>query len=196
MKKFIQLILILILIFFFYVLYNKYFLGTKKNDVNQKNDKIIKNNFSKKRNQIKNLKYEINFDQKQKYIINSELSEIINDGDTELIYMKNVNAKFFNSDGSTISLYSDTAEYNNINYNSIFKKNVKIVYKDTKINADKVEMFATKKKIYIRDNVNYYDQNVNLQADVVLIDLESNLIEIFMNNKIKDVTIKKNLINE
>ena len=85
MKRVIQLILFLILIFSSIIVYLIYFSENKDKQI--KTD-IIKNDQSSdqtKNNVIKNLKYEVRFDQDSQYIITADLSEITYDNNVELV---------------------------------------------------------------------------------------------------------------
>ena len=93
MKKFIQFFLFLLIIIISVFINQTYFKKDeiKKNILEKEQDDSL---ISDKNNLIKNLKYEINFDNNTQYIITAELSEIIYDEGVEIVKMQKVKAKF------------------------------------------------------------------------------------------------------
>ena len=83
-------------------------------DQNSEVDKIIEENSltENSNNLIKNLKYNVNFENNSSYSITQE-SELINENNVEIIIMKNVEAIFTSSDNK-IKDYLKNAKYNNL----------------------------------------------------------------------------------
>ena len=128
MKRVIQLILFLILIFSSIIVYLIFFSENKDKKI--KTD-IIKNDQSSdqtKNNVIKNLKYEVRFDQDSQYIITADLSEITYDNNVELVSMQKVIAIYIDKNNIPTVITSDKAIYNNSNYNTNFSENIQIEY--------------------------------------------------------------------
>ena len=132
MKKIAQISLFCFVILALFIFNKKYFL-TNNNDAIE--PKITENRLVKKteNNLIKNLKYEIKLDQDSQYIITSELSELINSNDAEIVEMQMVTAIIIDKNKIPLIIKSDNAEYNNINYNTKFRDNVLIEYMNNKI---------------------------------------------------------------
>ena len=129
MKRIIQLSLLLLLAFISFELYKEYFQETKK--LSSKTIVTsIDSNIENKNNLIKNLQYEVVIDQKNKYIIKSDMGEITYEGENEIVKMTNVTGLLLDKFNSPITITSDKAFYNNTNYNTNFFENVKIQYLD------------------------------------------------------------------
>ena len=143
MKRVIQLVLFLILILISIIVYFVYF---SENENEQIKTDIIKNDQisnQTKNNLIKNLKYEVTFDQNSKYIITADLSEITYDNNVELVTMQKVVAIFIDKNNIPTIITSDKAIYNNSNYNTKFSENIQIEYIDNTILADNMDLDFT-----------------------------------------------------
>ena len=97
MKKFLQLFFFLILILISWYSYFNYFKVEKVNNVKISDKKEISSEENSK-NLIKNLKYEIKFENNAEYTLNAESSEITYKDQIEIVLMKKVNA-FINKKG-------------------------------------------------------------------------------------------------
>ena len=127
MKKIlIQVFLFLIVILIGIFTYQKYFKSEIK--VANKIKKENQENLNNSNNLIKNLKYNVKFENNTEYFISSELSEIIYINNIEIVQMQSVIAIFKDKDGSALKIVSKEAKYNNSTYNTIFENKVKIVY--------------------------------------------------------------------
>jgi len=189
MKRFIQLILSLFLILAAVLFYNIYFISDKKTGLlsTEIKDQPL---LEKKNNLIKNLKYNVNFDKNKKYSITSNLSEIIYIDNIEIISMQKVVAIFSNEDGIPTTIKSDSATYNNSTFETNFDKNVRIEYLDNLIVSDKVDISFKENIISIYDNVEYEGSRGMIKSDNLIINLITNDIEIYMNDKKKKVKLK------
>ena len=123
MKNLIQFSLVCLVIISSYVFYNKYL---AKKDRNSKEVFSVGNDFIKKseNNQIKNLKYEINLNENNQYIISSVFSELIKSNDHELVEMQIVEAQFLDKKQLALFIKAENASYNAQNYNTIFRTNI------------------------------------------------------------------------
>ena len=188
MKRFIQLSLILIIIIFFFFFYKKYFQNEKK--IILENKKSITNDeLSEKseHNLIKNLKYEVKLDQNKQYIITADLSEITYENNAELVKMQKVKAVFIDQDKIPITVTSETAVYNSLNYNTSFRKNVKIKYIDNIIVADKMDLNFEDNIIKVFENVKYNGLKIDMKTDNIKINLITKKIDIYMSDSAKKV---------
>ena len=95
------------------------------------------------------------------------------------------------NDSEPISIYSDFALYDNINYDSNFYGNVKLAHVFHKINCGKIDLAFKDNLVFISDNVIYKNLDTKLTADEVRIDLLTKDIKIFMNEKNKKIRIEK-----
>jgi lipopolysaccharide export system protein LptA len=87
------------------------------------------------------------------------------------------------SDNTSITISSNKAIYNNNNYNSFFRENVKIIYSDNLIYADKMNLNFLENKIIIYENVKYIGSYGQLKTDNISIDLLTKEIQIYMDNE-------------
>tara|TARA_B100001093_G_scaffold518553_1_gene603837 strand:- start:1447 stop:2022 length:576 start_codon:yes stop_codon:yes gene_type:complete len=142
-------------------------------------------------NQIKNLRYEINLDNNNQYIITSNFSELINSNEYEIVKMQGVEAIFIEKEKIPILIKSDNADYNNENYNTDFKNNVLIEYMDNKIFSDKLNIDFKKNKIRIFENVLYKGELGIIKTDNIVINLTTKKIDINMSNENKNVELIK-----
>lgn len=189
MKRIIQLTLLLLLASISYVLYKEYFQETKKLS-SQTSITSINSNIESKNNLIKDLQYEVIIDQKNKYVIKSDMGEITYKDGNEIVLMKNVTGLLLDKFNTPITITSDEASYNNTNYNTNFFQNVKIQYLDNHIMSNKMDIDFKKKKILIHDNVNYQGENQVIYTDNIEISLITKKISIYMNDNENRVKIK------
>ena len=188
MNRIIQLILFVILIFFTLVFYNVYLADNKKiSSVNNLSSNTILEQTGN--NLIKNLKYEVNLDQDNRYIITAELSEITYENDNELVKMQKVIAIFIDGNNMPITVTSDKALFNSTDYDTKFRDNVIIEYIDNIIFADKMDLDFKNNIITVFDNVKYDGIQGNLSADNIKVNLISKKIDIYMNNNKDNVEI-------
>jgi hypothetical protein len=192
-KKLIQLFIILTIIISFYLIFKNYLINDQNKEVTKSNldnsgkiDKIDDGD-----NLIKNLRYEINLNQNQKYILTAKKSNISNLDDTEIVYMEKVKAIFFDKKGNQMIVTSDTGMFNSSTYDSEFSNNIKINYDNHEIVAEKMNLNFAKKIIKIYKDVIYFNTDLSLVADIISINLVTNKTDIFMNNN-KKVLINKN----
>jgi hypothetical protein len=193
-KRLIQLVIILIIILSFYLLFKNYLLTDE-------NEKVIKNELDNlevitkndnDKNLIKNLKYEINLYQNQKYILTAMKSNVTNQDGAEIILMEKVKAIYFDKNDNQMIITSDNGMFNSSSYNSDFSNNVKIQYDNHEIVAKKMNLNFTKKIINIYEDVVYFNADLSLEADIVLIDLITKKTDIFMKDNDKKVLINAN----
>jgi len=193
-KRSIQLIIILIIILSFYLIFKNYLIFDE-------DKKVVKNSFNNleeitkndnDENLIKNLKYEINIDQNQKYVLTAKKSSVSNLDGAEIIYMEKVKAIFFDENDNQMIVTSDNGIFNGSSYDSEFNSNVKINYDNHEILAEKMNLNFAKKIINIYENVLYFNADLSLVADIVSINLITKKTDIYMNNNKKKVLINTN----
>ena len=189
MKRVIQLVLFLILILISIIVYLVYFSQDKNQQIKTdiiKNDQISNQT---KNNLIKNLKYEVTFDQNSKYVITADLSEITYDNNVELVTMQKVVAIFIDKSNIPTIITSDKAIYNNSNYNTKFSENIQIEYIDNTILADNMDLDFTNDIIKIYENITYKGNQGTIKTDNIKIDLITKKIDIYMTNKKDNVEV-------
>ena len=194
MKKFVQLVLILLIVIISIFFYNKYFRVNEVSEIERKIEPIIETNekntsIETKNNLIKNLKYDVNLENNTKYNISSDLSEIIYVDNIEYVRMQNVVAIFIDENNIPIIIKAKKALFNNSTYNTQFDQNVEIKYLDNLINSDELDLDFNENIASIYNNVVYEGNNGTIKTDNIKINLITKKIDIFMNNKKNKVKI-------
>ena len=178
MKKILQIFLVIVLLLFSFIFYNNYIKPPKATNKIEKNEKILQEN---KNNLIKNLKYNVKFDDNTEYSINAELSELVYEQDVEIVYMKVVNAELINRENISLTIKSKKAKYNNLSYNTNFSEDVIIEYMDNKIYSDNLDLDFDKNIIKIYNNVVYDGTQGLIETDNILMNIKTKEIKIFMD---------------
>jgi lipopolysaccharide export system protein LptA len=194
MRNIIQIFLIIILIFLILLFYNKYLKNNNDTNYNDINNKNISEKFSideNINNTIQNLEYNITINQENNYKLSSKASEIIYEGNIELIKMYDVKATFKNKNKNDIIIKSEEAIYNNENYYTTFNKNVTIEYLENMIFGDSLNLNIEKNFMIISGNVKFDGLTGQLFTDNIKLDMTTKKIEMFMNDKNKKVFLNK-----
>ena len=106
------------------------------------------------------------------------------------IYLTNVKALINLKNSENITITSDFGKYNNVNFDTIFSKNVIIKYLDNKITSEYVDFSIKRNSMEISKNVIYTNKNDIMKADVIEINIETKDTKIFMYEENKKVNIK------
>ena len=197
-KTLIQLALILMLILIIFFIFNKYFytedkinevsnttsLSEKKNDLLNKD--LKKDNID---NEIVNLTYEKFDTNGNKYLIKAKKG-ILDSKNPSVIYMSTVEASLIYLNKDKLTIYSKEAIFNKENFKTTFSKKVKLIYEDQILESNNLEFLIDKNIAIFKDNVKYYNQNIEAFADIVIINLLTKEIDIKSKNQ-KKIKIKK-----
>ena len=189
MKKLLQLFLLTILVSISYFSYQNYFKADNVAVIKKNNEDKGVISESEKGNFIKNLKYEVKFENNTEYTLSASKSEIIYENEIEIVLMKKVNAFFIDKKGLPLIIEADEAIYNNSNYNTNFTNNVVIKYIGNTIRSSNLDLNFSENIVTIYNNVVYDGIKGLLKADNVKINIDTRDIEIFMNNSIDKVEI-------
>ena len=198
-KTLIQLVLILILIFIFFFIFNKYFYTEDKikEDNNIQSLNIEKNNLLNKSidktnidNEIIKLTYEKFDTNGNKYLIKAEKG-LLDSNRPNIVYMDVVEASLIYLNNERLIIYSKEAIFNKENFKTTFSKNVKLIYKEHVLTSNNLEFLIDKNIAIFKDNVKYYNQNIEAFGDIVVINLLKKEIDIKSENQ-KKIKIKKN----
>ena len=106
-------------------------------------------------NLIKNLEYNVTFDNNTKYTITAEFSELRYEDNIEIVEMQFVTAIFNDKDGIPLIVTSKNASYNNLNYNTKFSNNVKVIYLSNILLSEKLDINFSENIVKIYENVVY-----------------------------------------
>tara|TARA_B100001173_G_scaffold252351_1_gene223463 strand:+ start:315 stop:890 length:576 start_codon:yes stop_codon:yes gene_type:complete len=188
MKKplIVQLILFFLIIIISLIVYLNYF---KENDKNLKKiDKDNKINKNLKDNVIENIVYESSDNKDRTYIIKAETG-IIDESNTEIISMKNVNAKVILKNGNIIYINSLEAKYNILSYETLFERNVELNFLDHKVTSDNLDLLFNENILTAYNNLLYKNSNLSMNADKIEIDMITKNSKIFSFDK-KKVQVK------
>jgi len=140
-----------------------------------------------------NLLNELNFssedDKGNLYTLKAEEGEIDFE-DNKIIFLKKIKAEILLKNSEKILISSDFGKYNTETSDTIFSKNVSILYLDNRVSSDYLEFSVKKNLMSISKGVSLSNQNYKIKADVIEMDLNTKKVEIFMYEGLKKVKIK------
>ncbi len=175
---------IIIIIFFSY----KFFFYESQNDEVKLFSKTNKNNIEKEvDNVIEDLNYNSNDERGNTYEIFSETG-MVDKENVDILHLEKVRAVIKIKNSGIINVYSDFAKYNKSNLDTHFYENVSLKFKDNNITSNNIYLNYVQKKIKIADNINYYDKDNKMSADIIEFDLLTKTSRVYMldeNKKIK-----------
>jgi len=196
-KTLIQLVLLIILILIIFFISNKYFSTENKINIesnsissNEKNNSFNKN-LDKKNidNEIINLSYEKFDTNGNKYLIKAERG-MLDSESPNIIYMNQVEASLIYLNNERLTINSEKAIFDKENFKTIFSNKVKLEYQDQILLSDILEFLIDKNIAIFKDNVKYYNHNLEAFSDIVFINLLTKEIEIKSKNQ-KKIKVKK-----
>ena len=122
----------------------------------------------------------------------NRFSIISNEGTTSdlnsnLVEMKGVTANFYFKDNSNLEISSKEGTYNNESLNIIFKSDVKALYENSELYADRAEFSNSNNYLKVSNNVKIIDPKGTMLADQLIFDINTKTLKItsLKNNKIK-----------
>ena len=189
-------LLILILIYFF--IFNKYFntedeVDEVNNIISLNNDKnnLLNEDLKEKNvdNEIINLTYEKFDTNGNKYLIKAKKG-ILDNELSNIIYMNEVEASLIYLNNERLIIYSKEAIFNKENFKTTFSNKVKLTFQKQILESDNLEFLIDKNIAIFKDNVKYYNQELEAFADIVNINLLTREIDIKSKNH-KKIKIKK-----
>ena len=188
-KIFIQLFLLSI-IFIISISFYQFFIRDFDDSAQNITKNSVSNIPSKKGfNQLENISYDTQDLNGNRFSLQSKFAEL-DEKKSEMVLMSKVNGYIYLKDSELITITSNKALFNNLNFSTNFYGDVSIVYGDHLINSKKLDLFFDKKIVTIFDNVIYKNLNTSLQADKIDIDLITKDAKIYMLNKSKKIKIK------
>ena len=192
MKLLLQIILLILLVIISVIFYNKYFKKVEIVEIKTseiKKDKEIQPDVQNENNIIKNLNYNVDLIDDGNYEIKSDLSEVIIKDGSEIVLMKKVIAIFTDKNKKKLFIYSDYAEFNSSNYDTLFRQNLKIEYENHIITADNLDFNFSENNILVYENVIYNSGNGKIETDNIKLNLISKKVEMFMNDNKKNIKV-------
>ena len=160
----------------------------KSENFEKKKDSEV-NQDDRNKNTIENLKYVSEDLLGNTYKIIAQSATLKEDKINE-VKLFEVNAEITRQDQDVIYIYSKTANYNKTNNNTVFRRNVNVKYGDQTIDSQTLNLNFEDNLIEIFDNVYYVNKNTKINADKVEIDLIYKKLKISMINKDNKVSIK------
>ena len=184
------LILLFVVSFLFYYKYffkddKKVELNQSENII-KKSPEVNQNDENK--NIIENLKYVSEDILGNTYTVIAQSATLREDKINE-VQLFEVNAEITRQDQEVIYIYSKTANYNKTNNNTVFSRGVNVKYGDQTIDSETLSFNFEDNLIEILDNVYYVNKNTKINADKVEIDLLNKKSKISMINKNNKVSI-------
>ena len=195
-KKSFQFSLLILLFISSFLFYYKYFSDDTKKIKSEESETLLKlkkndsktNQDDANKNIIENLKYVSEDLAGNTYTVTAQSATLEEDELNELQLFK-VNAEITKENQETIYISSKTANYNKINNNTFFNKEVNVKYGDQTIDSEILNLNFKDNLIEILENVYYVNENTKVKADKVEINLLSKKLKISMINKKDKVNI-------
>ncbi len=197
-KTLTQLVLLLMLILIIYFIFNKYFYTKDKIDevssstsLNIETNNLPPKNLKEENinNEIINLTYEKFDTNGNKYLIKAKKG-ILDSDRPNIVYMSIVEASLVYNNNEKLIISSNEAIFNKKNFKTTFSKNVKLIYREQTVESDNLEFLIDKNIAIFKDNVKYYNENIEAFADIVDINLLTKEIDIKSKNQ-KKIRVKK-----
>ena len=188
-KTVIQSILIFLIFFIFLSFYLKYFNNNSEVLKDSSLEEKITTNQNKTSTYINNIDYVSSDARGNRYQITAVQAEIKIE-ETDVMLLKDVTGFIFIKDSDTVKITSNFGKYNTKNYDTIFSKNVIVVYPGHKITGEYLDFsFLNNLGIFTTDVV-YAGQKTNLFADKIEMNLITKDTKIFMNDTGKKILIE------
>ena len=188
-KKKLRLIQFFLLFFGLLAIYLTYYNKELNEDQNSISKKIPKKNQNISEEDERDLFFNIEYSgfdlQGNRYSLKSE-EAFIDKLNSEIVYMKNVNAIFYFKDNTILYVSSNNGIYNNKSLDMKFEQNVKANYLSSELFAEKAEYSNSQSFLSIYENVRINDIKGNLIADKLLFDITDQKLDItsFTDGKI------------
>ena len=127
-----------------------------------------------------------------RYILKS-LEAYNNNNKQELVSMKSVEAVFYFKDDTMLYVWSDKGLYNNKTLDMVFEDNVKSIYNESELFANKAEYSNSSGFLRISDKVKVKDTRGTMFADELIFDIKNQKLKIASenNNRVKAKIKKK-----
>ena len=188
-KTVIQVLMVFLIILISSLFYLKYFNKSQEIVKQNINEEKITNNRNNTSTYIDDINY-ISSDAKgNKYRITAEQAEI-KPSNPDVMFLDNVIAYIFIKDSNTIKITSNFGRYNSKNYDTIFSKNVIVIYPNHKITGEYLDFSFLNNLGTMSINVVYNGDNKNLFADKIEMNLATKDTKIFMDSNNKKVLIE------
>ena len=190
-KKIIQILIILLIILISYLVLNIYFFDKKDiSDLDLNENLVIKEDNLNLDNVMENLEYKSSDKSGNNYIIKAKKGKV-NLEKENLLILEEVYGEIKLVGRSTIYIYSNFAQYNRNNFDTRFYQNVLINFEDKRFNCDNLDLFFKDNFGSMYNNIVFVDENTQINADQVNMNLLNGDINIKMFQEEKKIKILK-----
>ena len=179
------LIIILISLWFYLKYFTKNFEDVKETRVIEKIDE----NQNSTSTYIDDINYVSTDATGNKYQITAKQAEIKVET-SDVMFLRDVVAFIYIKDSDTVKITSNFGKYNSKNYDTIFSKNVIVIYPGHKITGEYLDFSFLSNLGTFTENVVYNGKKTNLFADKIEMNLTTKDTKIFMNDNGKKVLIE------
>ena len=188
-KTALQVVMVLVIILISLWFYLKYFTENFKDVKKTLAIEKIDENQNSTSTYINDINYVSTDARGNEYQITAKLAEIKIEN-SDLMYLSDVVAFVFIKDKDTVKITSNFGKYNTKNYDTVFSKNVIVVYPGHKVTGEYLDFsFLTDLGVFTT-NVIYTGEKTNLFADKIEMNLTTKDTKIFMNDGGKKVLIE------
>ena len=190
-KKVIQILIILLIILISYLVLNIYFFDKKDiSDLDLNENLVIEEDNLNFDNVMENLEYKSSDKSGNNYIIKAKKGKVNLEKDN-LLFLEDVYGEIKLAGKSTIYIYSNFAQYNKNNFDTRFYQNVLVNYEDKRFNCDNLDLFFKDNFGSMYNNIVFVDENTQINADQVNMNLLNGDINIKMFQEEKKIKILK-----
>ena len=190
-KKVIQILIILLIILISYLVLNIYFFDKKDiSDLDLNENLVIEEDNLNFDNVMENLEYKSSDKSGNNYIIKAKKGKV-NLEKENLLILEDVYGEIKLVGKSTIYIYSNFAQYNRNNFDTKFYQNVLVNFEDKRFNCDNLDLFFKDNFGSMYNNIVFVDEDTQINADQVNINLLNGDINIKMFQEEKKIKILK-----
>ena len=190
-KKVIQILIILLIILISYLVLNIYFFDKKDiSDLDLNENLVIEEDNLNFDNVMENLEYKSSDKSGNNYIIKAKKGKV-NIEKENLLILEDVYGEIKLVGKSTIYIYSNFAQYNRNNFDTRFYQNVLVNFEDKRFNCDNLDLFFKDNFGSMYNNIVFVDENTQINADQVNMNLLNGDINIKMFQEEKKIKILK-----
>jgi hypothetical protein len=190
-KKVIQILIILLIILISYLVLNIYFFDKKDiSDLDLNENLVIEEDNLNFDNVMENLEYKSSDKSGNNYIIKAKKGKV-NLEKENLLILEDVYGEIKLVGKSTIYIYSNFAQYNRNNFDTRFYQNVLVNFEDKRFNCDNLDLFFKDNFGSMYNNIVFVDENTQINADQVNMNLLNGDINIKMFQEEKKIKILK-----
>ena len=188
-KKVIQILIILLIISISYLVLNIYFFDKKNiSDLDLNENSVIEEDNLNLDNVMENLEYKSSDKFRNSYTIKAKKGKV-NLEKENLLILEEVYGEIELEGKSTIYIYSNFAQYNRNNFDTRFYQNVLVNFEDKRFNCDNLDLFFKDNFGSMYNNIVFVDENTQINADQVNMNLLNGDINIKMFEEEKKIKI-------